>query len=175
MEEIFEQAKKIKLALFDVDGILTSGNLTYGPEGIEIKDFHVHDGQGIKFLKKTGVEIGIITACKTLIIQKRINDLNIEHLYQGTSDKLPAYEDIKAKLNLNDEEIAYMGDDLPDLPILKRVGFATTAKNANPIVKEHVHYITESYGGNGAAREVCDIIMQAQGTYKTIIDSYLKR
>jgi 3-deoxy-D-manno-octulosonate 8-phosphate phosphatase (KDO 8-P phosphatase) len=175
METISERAKNIKLVIFDVDGVLTAGTLSYGNDGIEVKNFHVHDGQGIKLLKQSGVDVGIITTCKSSIVKKRMQDLGINHLYQGQIDKLPAYEELKLKLNLNDEEIAYVGDDLPDLPMLKRVGLAITVSNAPKIIQQHTHWITKAKGGKGAAREVCDFIMQAQGTYQTIIDSYLQR
>lgn len=175
METILEKAKNIRLVIFDVDGVLTTGSLIYGFDGIEVKSFHVHDGQGIKCLKRSGVEIAIITTCKSDIVKRRMQDLGVEHLYQGRVDKLPAYEDVKGKLQLDDEQIAYVGDDLPDLPMLKRVGFSVTVANAPPIIKQHTHYITTASGGNGAAREVCDLIMQAQGTYESIINAYLKR
>jgi 3-deoxy-D-manno-octulosonate 8-phosphate phosphatase (KDO 8-P phosphatase) len=104
-----------------------------------------------------------------------MQDLGIDHVYQDQVDKLPAYEELKQKLNLNDEQIAYVGDDLPDLPMLKRVGLAITVSNAPKIIQQHTHWITKAKGGKGAAREVCDFIMQAQGTYQAIIDSYLQR
>ena len=175
MDTISEKAKNIKLVIFDVDGVLTPGTLTYSHDGIEVKNFHVHDGQGIKLLKQSGVDIGIITTCKSPIVKKRMQDLGITHVYQDKVDKLPAYEELKLKLNLNDEEIAYVGDDIPDLPMLKRVGLAITVSNAPKIIQQHTHWITKAKGGKGAAREVCDFIMQAQGTYQNIIDSYLQR
>ncbi len=175
MQSLVDKAKNIRLVIFDVDGVLTAGILSYDHKGIESKHFHVHDGQGMKFLKKTGVEIAIITTCQSEIIQRRMQDLGITHTYQGQIDKLPAYEDIKQKLNLTDAQIAYVGDDLPDLPMLTRVGFAVTVANAPKIIQDNVHWITKAKGGKGAAREVCDFIMQAQGTYQTMIDSYLQR
>ncbi len=175
METISERAKNIKLVIFDVDGVLTAGILSYGTDGIEVKNFHVHDGQGIKLLKQSGVDVGIITTCKSSIVKKRMQDLGIDHLYQNKVDKLPAYEELKQKLHLSDEQIAYVGDDLPDLPMLKRVGLAITVSNAPKIIQQHTHWITKAKGGKGAAREVCDFIMQAQGTYQTIVDSYLQR
>lgn len=175
MQSLVEKAKNIRLVIFDVDGVLTAGTLTYGLNGIEVKNFHVHDGQGMKLLQKTGVTLAIITTCKSDILKRRMLDLDIPHLYQGQIDKLPAYEDIKQKLNLTDQQIAYVGDDLPDLPMLKRVGLAITVANAPKIIQQHTHWITKAKGGKGAVREVCDFIMQAQGTYQTIIDSYLQR
>lgn len=175
MELLVNKAKPIRLAIFDVDGVLTAGVLSYGQDGIECKNFHVHDGQGMKLLQQSGVEIAIITTCKSDIVKRRMQDLGIQHVYQGQVDKLPAYEDIKKKLQLSDEQIAYMGDDLPDLPMLRRVGLAITVANAPKIIQEHAHLTTKAKGGKGAAREACDFIMQAQGTYQTLINSYLNR
>ncbi len=173
-ELLMQKAKKIRLAAFDVDGVLTAGGMLYGEEGIESKHFHVHDGQGIKFLKQTGVEVAIITACKSVMVERRMEDLGIKYVYQGQLSKLSAYEDLKQKSQFSDEEIAYTGDDLPDLPILKRVGFAITVPNASKIMQEHAHWTTTHRGGQGAVREICDFIMQAQGTYQSIVDSYLE-
>lgn len=175
MQSLIEKAKKIRLAIFDVDGVLTPGTLSYDKQGIMQKNFHVHDGQGMKLLKKTGVDIAIITTCSSEVIKQRMQDLAITHVYQGITDKLPIYEEIKKLLNLTDDEVAYTGDDLPDLPILKRSGLAITVANAPAIIKEHVHWVTKHKGGKGAAREVCDFIMQSQGTYQSIIDSFLQR
>ncbi|MDA8561957.1 HAD-IIIA family hydrolase [Gammaproteobacteria bacterium] len=172
MKEIHEKAKKIKLIIFDVDGVLTAGILNYNFEGIITKNFHVHDGQGIKLLKQSGVEVGIITSCESNIINKRMQDLNINYVYQGQFKKTPAYEDLKLKLKLQDHEIAYMGDDIPDLPILKKVGLSITVANAPELIKNNVNMITLKKGGKGAVREVCDLIMQAQNTYDSIIESY---
>lgn len=175
MDTLTEKAKKIRLLTLDVDGVLTAGGMLYGQDGIEAKHFHVHDGQGMRHLLQTGVEIAIITACKSPIIQRRMEDLGIKHVYQQQTDKLMAYEDLKRKLNLTDEQIAYAGDDLPDLPILSRAGLAITVANAPKIMQQHAHMVTQKKGGKGAAREICDFIMEAQGTYQTIIDSYLSR
>ncbi len=175
MNEIVDKAKKIKLAIFDIDGVLTSGKLIYSPNGIEYKDFHVHDGQGIKLLQKSGIEIGIITACQSETVKKRMQDLGVTHVYQGQTEKLAAYCQLKQKLQLLDEEIAYMGDDLPDLAILCRVGLSVTVPNAPAILKETVCLVTKKKGGNGAARELCELIMKAQNTYQSITDSFFYR
>ncbi|MCD6038901.1 MAG: kdsC [Gammaproteobacteria bacterium] len=175
MESLIEKAKKIRLLTFDVDGVLTAGGMHYGKEGIESKHFHVHDGQGIRHLLQTGVNIAVITACKSPIVKRRMEDLGITHIYQAQSDKKMAYENLKEKLQLSDEEIAYAGDDFPDLPILNRVGLAITVANAPKIMQQYVHWTTKNKGGKGAAREICDFIMQAQGTYQSILDFYLAR
>ncbi len=175
MDTLIEKAKKIRLLTLDVDGVLTAGGMLYGQDGIEAKHFHVHDGQGMRHLLQTGVEIAIITACKSPIIKRRMEDLGVTHVYQQQTNKLIAYEDLKRKLNLTDEQIAYAGDDLPDLPILSRAGLAITVANAPKIMRQHAHMVTQKKGGKGAAREICDFIMESQGTYQTIIDSYLAR
>lgn len=175
MQKLIDKAKSIRLVIFDVDGVLTTGKLTYTAKGIEHKDFHVHDGQGIKLLLKTGVDVAIITTCKSETIGRRMQDLGIPHVYQGQVEKLPAYEELKQKLKLTDAQIAYIGDDLPDLPILCRVGLAVTVPNAPRVLHEHASWVTKRKGGKGAARELCEFIMDAQNTYQSIVDSYLQK
>lgn len=172
---ILEKAKKIRLVIFDVDGILTTGKLIYDANGVSDKEFHVLDGQGMKLLQKTGVKVGIITTCRSAVTAKRMQDLNIEHVYQNQTDKLPAYLNLKEKLQLTDEQIAYIGDDLPDLPILRRVGLPVTVPHAPKIIQQHAAMITQTKGGHGAARELCDFLMHAQDTYQTIVDFYLQK
>lgn len=174
MEKIIAKAKQIRLAIFDVDGVMTDGRLFYSHNGIEYKAFHVHDGQGLKYLQKSGVEVAIITACTSQLVAKRMQDLGIKHIYQGTLEKLPAFEDLKNKLNLTDEQIAYTGDDLPDLPIIHRVGLGIFVSNAPKILHSYASYVTKAKGGKGAVREVCEIIMAAQGTFQTLINSHLQ-
>jgi 3-deoxy-D-manno-octulosonate 8-phosphate phosphatase (KDO 8-P phosphatase) len=161
---MIEKAKNVKLLILDVDGVLTSGAIYYGNDNIEMRSFHIHDGLGIKLLQQTGVKVGIISGKKS--------DLNIQYAYLGNDDKLPAYEELKQKLHLQDQDIAYMGDDLPDLPLLRRTGFSITVPNAPAIIKQYADYITQSKAGYGAVREVCELIMQAQGQYQTVIDKY---
>lgn len=175
MQSIIEKAKQIRLLIFDVDGVLTAGELPYSIHGIELKNFHVHDGQGMKSLQNVGIPIAIITAKKSEIVTRRMHDLGIQYVYQNQSDKLIAYEDLKQKLNLNDEQIAYVGDDLPDLPILRRAGLAISVANSPKIMQQYAHWTTNAKGGEGAAREVCDFIIQAQGLYPMMIESYLHR
>jgi 3-deoxy-D-manno-octulosonate 8-phosphate phosphatase (KDO 8-P phosphatase) len=175
MQKIIDRAKKIRLAIFDVDGVLTNGALVYGKNGTEHKEFHAHDGQGMKLLLDSGVQIAIITAQESDIVSRRMQYLGIQHVYQGNSDKLPAYEDLKNKLNLTDDQISYMGDDVPDLPLLRRVGLAITVANSPKIIQQHALWITAANGGHGAVREVCDVIMEAQGTFQTVIDKFLLR
>ena len=175
MQDLFEKAKHIRLVIFDVDGVLTSGRLFYSQHGTELKDFHAHDGLGMKMLQQSGVQIAIITARESAAVAKRMQDLGIAHVYQGQRDKLSAYEDLKKKLNLVDRQIAYLGDDLPDLPVLRRVGLSATVANAPLVIRDHVLWITEAKGGEGAAREFCELIMRAQETLSSAIESYLQR
>lgn len=174
MENAHRKPTATRLLILDVDGVLTNGTLYYGSEGLQLRGFHIHDGLGIKLLQKTGVSVGVISAKKTDYVARRLQELQVTHVYLGYEEKLPAYEDLKQKLGLKDEQIAYMGDDLPDLPILRRVGFAMTVKNAPTIIKQHVDYITEKKGGRGAVREACEFIMNAQGTFQSVVESYLK-
>lgn len=167
------KAQGIKLLILDIDGVLTTGTLYYGTDGLELKGFHIHDGLGIKLLQKSGVKVAVISAKKTDLLARRLQELNIEHAYLGQENKLPAYDELKQKLNLTDQQIAYMGDDLPDLPVLRRVGFSITVPNAPAIINQHVDFITKKKGGKGAVREVCELIMQAQQTYQSVIESYL--
>lgn len=168
-----EQAKDIRLLILDVDGILTSGVVHYGSQGAELKAFHLHDGMGIKLLQKTGIHVAIISAKKSAAVSHRLNDLHIQHAYLGYENKLPAYDELKKTLHLSDDQIAYMGDDLPDLPILRRVKLAITVPQAPDIIKQHTHLITQKKGGKGAVREVCDMLMEAQGLYQSAIQNYL--
>lgn len=175
MESIFNKAKQVKLVIFDVDGVLTNGTLIYGPNGTESKMFHVHDGMGMRLLLKTGVEIAIITARSSDVVAKRMQDLQVKYVFQGCTDKVIAYDELKQKLNINDHEIAYVGDDLPDLPLLRRVGLAISVPNAPKFIQQYATWITQAKGGKGAAREVCELLMQAHGTYEQTINAYFER
>ena len=173
MQQILERAARIRLVIFDVDGVLTDGRLIIGDDGQEYKAFNTKDGHGMKMLRSTGVEIGIITGRTSNVVALRMEGLGIEHLYQGQQDKLPAYEELKAKLDLQDEQVAYVGDDVVDLPILCRVGLALTVADAHHLAKQHAHWQTEHNGGRGAAREVCELIMEAQGTLQPLMERYV--
>ncbi|HSW71428.1 MAG TPA: HAD-IIIA family hydrolase [Gammaproteobacteria bacterium] len=174
MEHLIEKAKQIRLLILDVDGVLTTGNLVYTKKDIHYKSFYVHDGLGIKLLQKSGVLVGIITTCKSAIIQRRAQDLGIQHIYAGYENKLTPYQDLKQKLSLQDQEIAYVGDDLPDLPLIRRVGLGMTVANAPSLLQQKAAYVSKASGGLGAVREICEFIMQAQGTYSDIIEAYLQ-
>ncbi|MBT8440128.1 MAG: 3-deoxy-manno-octulosonate-8-phosphatase KdsC [Gammaproteobacteria bacterium] len=173
MQDIHEKASQIKMVIFDVDGVLTDGSLYLGDDGQEYKAFHSKDGHGMVTLQHNGVDIAIITGRTSQVVKKRMESLGIQHVYQGQKDKLPAYEQLKQELELSDEEIAYVGDDVVDLPVMTRVGLAIAVQDAHHLTKEHAHWITPSNGGRGAAREVCEMLMQAQGTLQQAFDYYL--
>ena len=157
------RAKSVQLLLLDVDGVLTDGSITYGTDGGETKRFNTQDGLGIRLLQESGVAVGIITARTSEAVTRRAQDLRLHHIYQGQSDKLIVFEEILKKTGLRPPQTAYMGDDWLDLPILNRVGFAAAPANAVPEIRQRVHYTAERRGGRGAVREVCDLILEAQG------------
>ncbi|MEW8500958.1 MAG: 3-deoxy-manno-octulosonate-8-phosphatase KdsC [Candidatus Thiodiazotropha taylori] len=173
MQDIHEKAKAVKLVIFDVDGVLTDGGLFLGDDGQEYKAFHSRDGHGMKMLQYTGVVIGIITGRTSEVVRLRMESLGIEYVYQGKLEKLPAYEELKQKLGLSDEQIAYVGDDVVDLPIMRRVGLAIAVQDAHPFVLQHAHWQTPHGGGRGAASDVCEMIMQAQDTLQSSLEHYL--
>ncbi len=173
MKDILDKAKKIKVLIFDVDGVLTDGSLIVDDDGKEYKAFYSKDGLGIKMLKKTGVDIAVITARTSNVVIHRMKNLGIKHIYQGQLDKLPAFENILKELNLSAEQAAYVGDDVIDLPVLLHAGLAVTVDDAHPLVKQHAHWQTPRRGGRGAARDICELIMQAQGTLESQLQNYL--
>ena len=173
MQDIQNKAAAIRLIVFDVDGVLTDGGLFIGDDGQEYKAFNSKDGHGMVMLQTSGVEIAIITGRTSEVVRIRMASLGIERIYQGKREKLPAYEELKQITGLTDEQIAYVGDDVVDLPVMTRVGFAVAVQDAHPLTKQHAHWVTPSGGGRGAAREVCELIMDAQGTLPAALQPYL--
>ncbi|KRT53733.1 3-deoxy-manno-octulosonate-8-phosphatase KdsC [endosymbiont of Ridgeia piscesae] len=173
MQDIQEKARRIRLVIFDVDGVLTDGSLFLGDDGQEYKAFNSRDGHGIKMLQQSGVEIGIITGRSSEVVRLRMQSLGIKHVYQGQLDKRPAYQELRDKLGLSDAEIAYVGDDVVDLPIMRLVGLAIAVNDAHPFVTQHAHWLTPHAGGRGAARDVCELLMDAQGHLQRVLQSYL--
>lgn len=167
------QAAHIKLMIFDVDGILTDGSLHFGPDGEIIKTFNVLDGHGIKMLQQSGVAAAIISARQSPIVLKRATDLGIRHVQQGIHDKRSAFEQLLKETSLSADVCGFVGDDVIDLPILMRVGFSASVPNGHPEVRSRVHYVTQAAGGRGAAREICDLILRAQGNYEAALAPYL--
>lgn len=172
-QDLQKRAKAIKLAIFDVDGVLTDGRLYFLTDGSEFKTFNTLDGQGIKMLINSGVRTAIISGRSTPVVEKRANNLGIQHLYQGREDKLVVLDELLGELGLNYAQVAYLGDDLPDLPVIRRVGLGMAVANAAGFVRQHAHGVTEARGGEGAAREFCELIMRAQGSLDAALDAYL--
>ncbi len=173
-EDVLARAARVKLMIFDVDGILTDGSLHYGPAGEFIKTFNVLDGHGIKLLQQSGVATAIISARQSDIVARRAADLGIQYLFQGVHDKRTAFEQLLTQAGVATHVCGFIGDDVIDLPILMRAGFAASVPNAHAEVKSRVHYVTQAPGGHGAARELCDLIMRAQGTYAAALAPYLR-
>lgn len=172
-QEPFERARRIRAVIFDVDGVLTDGGLYFGDDGQEYKSFSSRDGHGMVMLRKSGVLLAIITARRSEVVRLRMENLGVQHVYQGCQDKLETYQGFKAKAGLEDLEIAYVGDDVIDLPVMRRVGLAVAVGDAHPLVVEHAHWQTGNPGGRGAAREVCELILRAQGRLDALFAEYL--
>jgi len=170
--DLSQRARQVRLALFDVDGVMTDGTLFVSGRGESFKRFNILDGLGLKLLKSSGVATGILTGRSSAAVRTRANELDIDHLIQGANDKLRAYVDLRQQLGLDDEHICYMGDDLPDLPVLRRCGLALSPPDAVEEVRSEVHFVTHTRGGKGAVREACELIMQAQGTWTSHIGQY---
>lgn len=171
--DVLERAKKIKLIIFDVDGVLTDGSLFFGDDGQEYKAFNSKDGHGMKMLQHSGVKIAIITGRTSKVVTHRMANLNVDIIYQGQADKKPAYEEILREHNVTPEQVAYVGDDVVDLPVMIRVGLAFCVENGHELAKKHAHWIAPTPAGHGAARDICEFIMKAQGNYDSAMQAYL--
>ena len=167
-----DRLNKIKLLLLDVDGVLTDGKIIYDNQGNESKAFDVKDGHGLKMVQRAGIQVGIITGRSSDVVRKRAAELGIEILYQGALRKLEPYLKILSEQNLLDEQVAYVGDDIIDLPILHRVGFSATVADAVPDVFPCVDYVATRPGGGGAVREICDLLLRASGQWDEITKRY---
>jgi 3-deoxy-D-manno-octulosonate 8-phosphate phosphatase (KDO 8-P phosphatase) len=164
--------EKIRLLLLDVDGVLTDGRIIYDNNGIESKAFHVRDGHGLKMLQRAGIQVGIITGRDSQVVAHRAQELGIEMVYQGAKNKMVPYLEILEQTGLTDEQIAYVGDDLVDLPILRRVGCACTVADGVSDIKPYVDYITTLPGGCGAVREICDMLLRQSGRWEEAVERY---
>ncbi|HDF2341587.1 3-deoxy-D-manno-octulosonate 8-phosphate phosphatase [Morganella morganii] len=161
-QTVMEKAAKIRLLICDVDGVMSDGLIYQGNSGEELKAFNVRDGYGIRCLLTSGVEVAIITGRKAKLLEDRANTLGITHLYQGQSDKLLAYRELLAKLAIRPGEVAYIGDDLIDWPVMAEVGLSAAVADAHPLLLPKADYVTQIAGGRGAVRELCDLILLAQ-------------
>ncbi len=171
---ISEKARQVRLVILDVDGVLTDGGLSFDNRGEEYKTFNSLDGHGVRMLLDCGIDVAVITGRQSGIVEHRMRDLGVNHLYQGSRDKLPAFERLLADTGLDAEQVAYVGDDLPDLPVMRRVGFAIAVQNAHAFVKQHCDWVTTALGGHGAVREVSDFLLHAQGLLEARQDGYLE-
>lgn len=168
------RAQNIKLLVLDVDGVLTDGHIIFGRDGELMKNFHSQDGLGIAIAHKAGMKTAIITGRESQIVQLRSTELKIMDVYQGSMNKVEAFCELLAKYSLGVEEVAYVGDDLIDLPVMVQVGLSCAVANAVPEVKEHAHFITTQRGGQGAVREVVEFILKAQGKWNDIVNAYIQ-
>lgn len=168
-----ERARGLKLMLFDIDGVLTDGTLYLSDNGEEMKAFNTLDGHGIKMLRESGVAVGLLTARRSRVVDLRAKDLGIELVHQGATDKARAFQDLLIDQGIDAGATGYMGDDLVDLPVLVRCGFAATVPGAPEAVRSRAHYVAGAAAGRGAAREVCEFIMRAQATLERAIAGYL--
>ncbi len=162
-QRILQCARDIRLLVCDVDGVLSDGLVYQGNQGEELKAFNVRDGYGIRCLLTSGIEVAIITGRSAKLVEDRARTLGITHLYQGRSDKLLAFEDLLVKLSLTADQVAYIGDDLIDWPVMARVGLSVAVADAHPLLLPKADYVTHIAGGRGAVREICDLILLAQG------------
>lgn len=171
--DILHKAKSIKAILFDVDGVLTDGGIIYDNQGMELKRFNVKDGQIIKYLKKYGILTGVITGRESQVVKNRCNELNIDFHYHGVSQKKIIFEKILEEQTLRAHEVAYIGDDINDLPVLSRCGLSATPADGHTTVREHVDWVLSATGGHGTLRELADLVLKAQGHYDKIITDLL--
>lgn len=173
-KRLIARARRIRFAIFDVDGVLTDGTLHLGKHGEQIKAFNILDGLGLKMLAASGVGLALLSGRKSSAVMLRARETGIAHVLQGSTDKLEAYHGLLRKLKLAEEETSFMGDDLPDLPVLRRCGLAFSVPDAPQFVRSHAHYVTANAGGHGAVREACEFLMRAQGTLEAQMATYLR-
>ncbi len=173
MDNILQKAAAIRLAVFDVDGVLTDGRLILGNNGNEYKSFHVHDGLGLVMLKRAGFLVAVISARQSEIVSDRMATLGIEYVYQGQDDKARAFQGLMGELGVEPGQAAFTGDDLIDLPAMAAAGFSIAVSDAHPFVREHADWVTKSRGGRGAVREVCELLLKAHGRLDDLYREYL--
>ncbi|QDH69341.1 KdsC family phosphatase [Marilutibacter alkalisoli] len=166
--DIRERAARIRLACFDVDGTLTDGQLGFDSEGREHKAFHVHDGMGLVMLRKSGIAVAFVTARTSAVAERRAGELGVE-AHTGVKDKLACVQAIAQQLGIGLDQVAFMGDDLPDLKVMLQVGLSVAPANAHPWTRERVHWRTHAGGGHGAVRELCDLLLAAQGHAEALL------
>jgi 3-deoxy-D-manno-octulosonate 8-phosphate phosphatase (KDO 8-P phosphatase) len=167
-----EKLRHIKLLLLDVDGVMTNGKIIYDDRGAEIKEFHVKDGLGIRMLILSGVQVGIVTGRGSPALRHRCNNLGIDIVFDGVREKAVVLDDIIRSKAVSSDQIAFVGDDLPDLPLMRRVGLCIAVADAHPSVINEAHMVTTARGGTGAVREVCDAVLMAQGLWEKALERF---
>lgn len=172
-QDLLERAKRVRFMVFDVDGVLTDGRLWYGPEGESFKVFHAADGHGLKMLAASGVRIALLSGRRSAAVERRAAELGITQVLQGIENKHPAFEQLLAQAGMPAASAGFMGDELVDLPVMTRCGFACAPSEAPEFVRRHAHYVSRAPGGVGAVRELCELLMQAQGTLDAQLASYI--
>ena len=173
MRDALVRAKRVRLMFFDVDGVLTDGRLWYGPSGEALKAFGALDGHGIKLLLQSGIAVALLSGRTFPAVAVRAAELGVAHVLQGVDDKLAAFESLCSRLGIPAGETGFMGDDLIDLPVLRRCGFACAPCEAHELVRSHAQYVARAPAGAGAAREICDFLMRSQGTLESALARYL--
>ena len=173
MQGLNEKARAIRCLICDVDGVLTDGRIYLSPQGDQFSVFHAHDGLGLKMLLRAGIEVGIITARESPLAKSRLEELGIRHVYHGQEDKRIAYEKIRTDLQLEHAQMAFIGDDLVDLACIRLAGLGITVPNAVPLLFEHADWQTTKHGGNGAVREVAELLLSAQDKLQTLHEHFL--
>ena len=169
---IKEKLKGIKLLILDVDGVMTDGRIIMDNEGKEIKNFNVRDGHGLKLLQRYGIKVAILTGRQSKVVEHRAKDLDIKDVYQKVFHKKDVFEKIMKNHKLSPDEAAFIGDDIVDIPVLRRVGFSVAVADAADVVKKSVDYVARNSGGRGAVREICEMILKAQGKWPEIAAKY---
>lgn len=167
-----DKIRKVKALILDVDGVLTDGRIIISDDGQETKCFNVRDGHGLKMVRRAGVEVMFLTGRKSRVVEHRARELGVERVYQGALDKLAVLDEILGSTGLTPGQVAYMGDDIVDLPVLRRAGFSVTVSDAHEDVLKAVDLVTQNPGGRGAVREVCEIILKVQGQWEILTERY---
>jgi 3-deoxy-D-manno-octulosonate 8-phosphate phosphatase (KDO 8-P phosphatase) len=175
MTDFNTRARAIELVIFDVDGVMTDGSLYLGDDGQEYKAFHSRDGHGMTMLREAGLAMAVITGRRSEVVRIRMESLGVAHVYQGQRDKAPAYAALRAACGLEHAQMAYVGDDVVDVPVMRQVGLAVAVADAHPLVKAHCHWQTRLPGGRGAVREVCEELLAAQGKLDALLQRYAAR
>ena len=174
VSDALSRARRVRLMLFDVDGVLTDGRLWYGPGGEALKAFHAHDGHGMKMLQASGVQVGILSGRASAAVAARAAELGIDLVFQGVADKRARFDALLGELDIAHPQVGYIADDVVDLPVLAACGFAATVREAPKLVRKRAHYVCAAPAGAGAAREACEYVMRAQGTLEGTLEAYLR-